>query len=577
MAVELPMCRWRRQPVGTENHVCVSPRIRCNAAGIPDAFCFSCRWVDHEDNPPPRRPCVHFGELVKVAPVKLLNRTDGASILSRYHRCAVHGLCTPNTANCELPCCMTCPNHRSDWQRDQAGEVRHLTYFLHPAGPWWVWNVDQLVRRMALFNGRRLVAVAVDANTAPFDQAAAAFAGHDCELLRFANDPGRKEMVAHMPLIERLASYRGDGDVTFYGHAKGSGSHAYGEGVKRWAEEMYRGCLDYWPAVRRELRDHMAVGVFRRVMSPAPAAHVPWHYSGSFRWLRNKDLYARDWRHIDETFYGPETYPGLHVAMHESACLYGEFAYGGVGLYLQATWDEWAAAAADDWRDRHAADRQVPGLVTCILCSHDQPELVHQAIASVREQTTDAWQLIIYDSGPLMMAGAFERYRSDARVVLHWPGPWRVNAPPLSQPEKINEVRGSGLVRGDLVVHLADDDVYAQGCFAGWIEHAAANSGEVAWYGTADRGRLHRGGFFELLGPLGHRGDGDQAHSLRGHVDAIQVCVRSSVRTPWPEAQDLRVECDGYWMEAICREHPIRPAPVHVGTHRHTPRSTFTR
>lgn len=577
MVVELPLCRWRRQPTGPGRHICISPRIRCNADGIPDEFCGTCKYRDHPPDQRPRLTCRHFGQLLKVAPVRLAGRSDGASVLSRYHRCIVHGECTPNVAQASIACCMTCPDHDPDWTRDRAGDVRHLTYFVYPAGPWWRWNVDQLLARLSLFNGRRIVAVATDDSSEAFETVAEAFAGLDVQLQPFANDPGLKEMVAHRWLLAELEAYRADGDVTFYGHGKGAGSHAYGEGVKRWAEEMYSGLLDYWPAVRRQLRDHAAVGVFRRILSPAPAAHVPWHYSGSFRWVRNRDLYSRNWRVIDGTFYGSETYPGRHFTADESACLYGEFAYGGVGLYVMPTWHLWAQAAADDWRAQHVQDRKRPQLVTVILPTHRQAVLVHEAVASVIGQTTDAWQLVIMDSGRLAGEGHFARYAGDGRIQAYITGDGELLRPGVNdQAWKINEAWRRGYVRGDLITHLADDDVYQPTALADFLRHAEANPGQAAWYGKADRVRVYESGFQEDLGPLGLRGVGTPVHSLRSHVDGLQVFHRRGARTDWPEEPARAREVDGWWMEALCRAANIHPAEVYVGAHRHTPLSRFT-
>lgn len=578
MSTPLPLCRWRRQPTGPGRHVCISPRVRCNAVGVPDDGCFTCEHRDHPAAPGPRRQCRHFGELLRVAPVRILHRTDGAAVMARIHACTVHGECCPNTEQVALPCCQTCPQHDGDWTREQRGWVRHLTYHLYPAGPMWRWNVAELRRRLSLFNGRRLVAIATDQASADFAEAAAAFAGDQVELLPLNNDPGRKELVSHMAMIEALASYRGDQDVTWYGHGKGVGSHAYGEGVRRWTAEMYRATLDYWPAVARELRDHAAVGVYRRVMSPATAARTSWHYSGSFRWLRNKDLYRRNWQAIDPNFYGSETYPGRHFSFEEASCLFGEFAYAGVGLYLQSEWEAWAAAAAEQWYAEHAEDLERPQLITCILTAHSQPALVHEAIRSVLEQTADDWQLVIVHSGSCASAEAFGRYLGDARIELLATGETPAeSAARCGQGWAINEAWRRGRVRGDLVVHLSDDDVYAPACFASWLHWADRYPEQSAWYGTADRGRIHPGGYFELLGPLGLRGPGTPSSSLRGHVDGLQVCLRRAAHVAWPEAREVAPEADGVWMDALAGVCTIEPAEVHVGTHRHCPTSNFTR
>jgi len=578
MTVTLPVCRWRRQPTAPDHHVCISPRIRCNAHGIPDEICFGCRYRDHEPDPGPRPPCVHYGPLLRVEPLRLLNRTDGASVLGRVQACAVHGECSPNTVNTPLACCLTCQQHLSDYHRPRAGQVRHLTYFIYPAGPLWRWNVGELVKRLSLFNGLRVVAVAGDGGSASIDDVAECFDGQDVQLRPYVNDAGRKEMVAHMDLVAAVERYQGEGDATWYGHGKGSGSHVYGEGVQRWAREMYAGTLDYWPAVRRALVDHAAVGVFRRILSPAPAAHVPWHFSGSFRWLRNKDLFSRDWRAVDPGFYGSETYPGRHFATQECCCLYGEFAYGGVGLYLLDTWLSWAQAAADDWRTAHAADLETPMLVTIILTAHAQPDRVHEAIASVQAQLSDSWQLIVMYTGRIDAADLVGRYRTDARIHLEPTGEdERGSTDRGGQAWAINEAFRRQLVRGDLVACLSDDDVLNPGAVAAMIATARARPTQMAWYGIADRVRLHESGQVEALQQLGDAGTGGPDNEIRGRVDGLQAWVRREAWKPWPEEKELAPLADGWWLHRLGWGGGVFFVPVMIGTHRHTPHSVFTR
>lgn len=577
MKIPLPLCKWRRQPSGPGRHVCISPRIRCHGDGIPDELCSTCKHRDHEAPPRERLRCKHFGELLRVGPVRLLNRTDGVSILSRYHRCALHGECSPNTLNTALRCCQVCPDHLPDWRRERAGDIRHLTYHLYPSGPLWRWNVAQLVDRMSLFNGKRLVTVAWDATTAHPDEVGELFADQDVELTFVPNDPGGRELVSHVPMIDRLVDYRGDRDVTFYAHGKGASSYTYGNGVNRWAAAMYAALLDFWPAVRRELVDHGTVGIYRRVLSPAPARHVPWHYSGSFRWTRNQDLYQRTWQAIDPGWYGPETYPGRHFTTDESACLFGEFAYGGVGLYLEQTWVDWAQAAAEDWYADHDGDRRVPQLVSVILTAHAQRERVHEAIASVQAQTTDAWQCLVVSSGRISSAELMVRYRTDARVQLLEAGSRQYHtADRNGQAWAVNEAWRRNRVRGDLVVHLSDDDVLHPDALAGWLRVAALHPDQHAWYGMAGRSRIHADGVVELLGPLELRGVGQPGNPLRCHVDGLQVCHRRSVRTDWPEDAARAPEGDGWWMDALGAKAPLHPVDLVVGLHRHTPESTFT-
>ena len=203
------------------------------------------------------------------------------------------------------------------------GTIRHLLYFVYPAaaaGPVWRWNLDKLRRRMSLFNGRRVVAVATGAGAETAEAVRERLSGCGVDFLEVPNDPVLKEMAAFPALLESVSGYDQPGHATFYGHAKGVSSEAWSPDVRRWTEAMYTGCLDHWPAVRRLLVDRPLVGAFKR-NSGWRESRSEWHYSGSFRWHRNADLYSRDWREIDPFWCGSETHPSLHFrAERRPAC-----------------------------------------------------------------------------------------------------------------------------------------------------------------------------------------------------------------------------------------------------------------
>ena len=132
--------------------------------------------------------------------------------------------------------------------------------------------------------------------------------------------------------------------------------------------------------------------------------------------------------------------------------------------------------------------------MTCVLTSHGKPRFVHQAVESVRTQTAGDWRLVVIDSGALADKGAFDRYRDDPRIVVAVTG----ETPDMRgrvclQAWAINECFRRGLVVGDLVCYLSDDDVYAPGIFDAWLSAARSHPEQAAWYGPADRCEVRDG------------------------------------------------------------------------------------
>ncbi len=577
-AVPLPVCRWRREPTAPGRHMCTSPKLVVGALGVPDEGCAPCQYRDHEPPPRGRGQCIHLGGIVDRAECPGCRLQAQKTVIVAVHACAVFGRCTMLRDVPPMPHCSDCAKHQDAWRRPEAGSIRHLTYHVYPRGEIWRWNIAHLKRRLSLFNGRRIVAVAVDGESDRLEDVQAALgADMDIEYIHVANDKNRREMTTHPLLLERMADLVSPRDATFYGHAKGIGSSLVGDGVRRWAEEMYVGCLDYWPAVQASLRDYAAVGIFRRRSRHPPGVPIHWHYAGSFRWLRNADIYAREWRRIDQEWVGPETYPGLHLHYDESCCLYGEFASGPTGMYGLAFWDTWPTKVCNDWKDAHKADLQEPLLATVILTAHNQPELVHHAIQSVQQQTSDQWHLLIVDSGRIAASGAYQRYAADSRVSVMLTGETEEQRRgSCIQGWAINEAWRRNRVRGDVVMHLSDDDVLSPDVIRILLARARAQPGEAAWYGRADRGRYYPDGRVKDLGTLYTVGVGHSGNSLRGRVDGMQVAHRRSARTDWPEDYAARPIADGIWMESLAAKVCVQPLDLLMGTHRHTPWSSFT-
>lgn len=315
---ELQPCRWRRPGVVYGRQGCVSPIVEPGPFGVMDHQCWNCQVIDHAD-PSARAP------------------------------------------------------HRA-----QAGLVRHLIYHLCPLGPAWRWHLSELLPRVALFNGLRLISIAAGDGCAPADEVLALLHGHDIQTRIVANDPQLREMAGYPLLLRELSDYRGDGDVHLYGHAKGASSEATFDGVREWSRTMLTVLLDYWPAVRRELLDHACVGVFRRRMHLIGHPGCSWHYSGSWRWGRNADWFERRWDQHQYNWASTETQPGSLFGYSESACLFGEFDAGVSALYHAEAWRGWAGAARDRWLGQHAADYRAPG-----------ESMAHEGLAGSAEGAAD--------------------------------------------------------------------------------------------------------------------------------------------------------------------------------------------
>jgi SAM-dependent methyltransferase len=186
-----------------------------------------------------------------------------------------------------------------------------------------------------------------------------ALAGAGCEVIRVANDPNRREVASFLPLFSRLAAHSAPGHVTLFGHAKGV-TRPLSSTARRWVEAFEELYLDYWPVVAELLRRFPVVGAFKKNGAgwPSEESLSDWHFSGSWFWVRNAELFARDWTRIDHFWGGIESYPSLHFTSGEAANLVCGGAVPAVNLYDHAFWESTVEPALAAFRMANDAHRR---------------------------------------------------------------------------------------------------------------------------------------------------------------------------------------------------------------------------
>lgn len=232
----------------------------------------------------------------------------------------------------------------------------HLLYHLAPfeAQGRWRLCVEMLRRRLAVFGGHRLVAVATGPGLAAPAEVRAAFAGERVELLEVPNDPALREVATFAPLFE-LVSGLGPGHAVLWAHGKGVQS-PYPEPVALWREALHYLYLDRAPDMLALLERFPVAGSFKKVGRGwhARYSRSEWHYSGSWCWFRAADLFALpDWRAIDRFHHGIESYPSLHFSAGRAGCLFWEAPLASCNLYSLPYWHNTVGPALARWKESH--------------------------------------------------------------------------------------------------------------------------------------------------------------------------------------------------------------------------------
>lgn len=213
---------------------------------------------------------------------------------------------------------------------------RNLAYHLWPKkGPNLEIAVNQLKRRLDIFNGVRSIGVAVDGETESLDTVKEMFKDHRIDhWFQFDNNPKRRECVSFVPLLETMPR---DNSVTFWGHGK-SVRHHEGSICVDWAETQWQLLLDDMLSIDEALLHFPVVGCFKRSLFHfGPNCRYGWHYSGGAYWFRNEDVFKmQEWRRLPANWFGgTESWPGDMFPWENAGCI----GPSGVGdLYKPDIW-----------------------------------------------------------------------------------------------------------------------------------------------------------------------------------------------------------------------------------------------
>jgi hypothetical protein len=203
--------------------------------------------------------------------------------------------------------------------------VYHVTPIMHPENV-WQWNVGELLKRIHVFNGRKIITVATPTGSESRamdrpEAVIAAFAGHDVEFRFSPNDPLLREAPHFLPALREIASIN-PFEAVFYAHTKGV-SHRDQLAVRAWTAAMYHHNLDRidevkrllprWPCVGIAKRhgnfEYLRLGLHRKEWKYFKRPWHGWHFSGTFWWVRQDRLFSRpDWDQIDLHAYAVEAY-----------------------------------------------------------------------------------------------------------------------------------------------------------------------------------------------------------------------------------------------------------------------------
>jgi len=232
--------------------------------------------------------------------------------------------------------------------------IRNLLYHLYPRrDSIWQWNLDQLLKRLDQFNGKKLMTIAVDDTTETADSVRALIPSCISTTV-IHNNPNLGE-TATFPLMVRDVASVNHEEITFFGHGKGvtrSKREIQTGAFHQWADVMYSSLLDYPSLVDDAIQTHDFVGAILLGLWNFHRVQTPWFFPGTFFWFRHDKIFsAPRWNALYADRWGLERWPGN--INPDPACAIGlvmNDPYNRTGGRYLPTRSYWDSVLSNRWR-----------------------------------------------------------------------------------------------------------------------------------------------------------------------------------------------------------------------------------
>lgn len=196
----------------------------------------------------------------------------------------------------------------------------------------WRHNLARLRERWGVFNGKKVIAMAVGERSETVTRVHRELRGLDYEFFSLANSVELREAASFPRLLEAVRS-EDPAEASFYAHTKGNTTAGHVDAVRWWRNGMYRRLLDEraWSSLAR----HPMVGCHKIAWpegshGPFPTAQptVPeerrirgignFMFAGTFFWFRHDAVFTNPrWRDVPVDRYGAEAWPSVMFRWHD--------------------------------------------------------------------------------------------------------------------------------------------------------------------------------------------------------------------------------------------------------------------
>ena len=180
------------------------------------------------------------------------------------------------------------------------------------------YNITLINKYLPLFNGQRIIKIAVDDLSRDNSHLINLFPNCEIELVQNNTETRESEYF-----IQSLKEIKNKNSLTFFAHNKGSKNGVAGNNVvKVWLLSMYFFNLEehYLSNIEYNLTNDKTFSGIMQITVPCPPwVTTNWHYSGTFFWFNTEKLFSiAGWDSFEKGRFSVEGYPGKMVDVSNS-------------------------------------------------------------------------------------------------------------------------------------------------------------------------------------------------------------------------------------------------------------------
>ena len=264
------------------------------------------------------------------------------------------GGCGCNLSLKVMPRSSSCPLGRWSAYRDEYRPLvnpnRSLMFHFYPlkGKEWnWHWHIEQIRKHQDKFNGKIVIGVGVDKNTATIEEVQALFDGIRVDHWLRADNNKMAETLTHVEMLSLLQT-NDPNAIIFRAHTKGV-TKTSDAVEQKWKEIMWTANMDLH-AIEDALASHGVACCLRSQTPLVKKKPDGWFPAGSFYWMRAKEVFERDWTAKENNRWWVEFVPSHLFALVESACIFHDLVPSSVlnhqyfAEHVDAEWTAWKAA-----------------------------------------------------------------------------------------------------------------------------------------------------------------------------------------------------------------------------------------